>query len=305
MRRHEIPDLHRPRVPISIPQSMEEVKFLPTGFRFHPTEEELVCHYLRNKVSTSKSSCSRSGLELIREVDVYRFDPADLPAEAGLATGKDQWFFFSARGRRDGRRSRATDSGVWKIEGRDEPVVSAKEGVVGMKRTLAFYRGKPLFSEKTEWMMNEYVLVGGGDHSATNRDSFAIYRMFLNPHFGRQRPESDGQPCDKYEVAEQDDGTAISSIAEINVQEDTVSEGDELEKILMEMLDEEEELEGLVVHPPDVSLHHEMSDEGFSTLHCSSDNDCLSDEELLRALLEGDFIELNDLVPPLSEPTAT
>lgn len=41
-----------------------------------------------------------------------------------------------------------------------------------------------------------------------------------------------------------------------------------------------------------------QSDEDFSTL------DYLSDEELRTAVLEGDFIELNDLVPPLSEPNA-
>ncbi|CAN6449769.1 unnamed protein product [Victoria cruziana] len=296
MRRHEITDRDRPGAGIAIPRSMEEVKVLPTGFRFHPTEEELVCHYLRNKVFPSKPSSSRSAVELIREVDVYRFDPADLPAEAGLATGKDQWFFFSARGRREGRRSRATDSGVWRFVGRDESVVSTKEGIVGVKRTLAFYRGKRRCFEKTEWMMNEYVLASGGDHFAMNDDSFAIYRMFLNPHFGTRI--ADGQPDEKYKVAEHDEETAISSIAEIDAQEEAVSESDELQNILMGMLDEEEELEGLDLQPSDASLHQKMSDEDFSTL------DYLSDEELRTAVLEGDFIELNDLVPPLSEPNA-
>jgi hypothetical protein len=47
---------------------------LPPGFRFHPTDEELIVHYLCNQ-ATSKP-CPAS---IIPEVDIYKFDPWELP----------------------------------------------------------------------------------------------------------------------------------------------------------------------------------------------------------------------------------
>jgi hypothetical protein len=44
------------------------------GFRFHPTEEELIDFYLRRRVEGK-----RFNIELINLVDLYRYDPWDLP----------------------------------------------------------------------------------------------------------------------------------------------------------------------------------------------------------------------------------
>ncbi len=44
------------------------------GFRFHPTEEELIEFYLRRKVEGR-----RFNVELITFLDLYRFDPWELP----------------------------------------------------------------------------------------------------------------------------------------------------------------------------------------------------------------------------------
>ena len=46
---------------------------VPTGFRFHPTDEELVGYYLRKKVASQKID-----LDVIRDVDLYRIEPWDL-----------------------------------------------------------------------------------------------------------------------------------------------------------------------------------------------------------------------------------
>uniref|UniRef100_A0A7N0TSC1 NAC domain-containing protein n=1 Tax=Kalanchoe fedtschenkoi TaxID=63787 RepID=A0A7N0TSC1_KALFE len=46
----------------------------PPGFRFHPTDEELILYYLKRKV------CGRRlKLDMISETDVYKWDPEDLP----------------------------------------------------------------------------------------------------------------------------------------------------------------------------------------------------------------------------------
>ena len=47
---------------------------LPPGFRFHPTDEELVVHYLCRKVAAQPQA-----VHIIAEVDLYKFDPWDLP----------------------------------------------------------------------------------------------------------------------------------------------------------------------------------------------------------------------------------
>ena len=47
---------------------------LPPGFRFHPTDEELVVHYLCPKVA---KQCLR--VPIIAEVDLYKYNPWDLP----------------------------------------------------------------------------------------------------------------------------------------------------------------------------------------------------------------------------------
>jgi len=47
---------------------------LPPGFRFHPTDEELVVHYLKKKAASAPLPVA-----IIAEVDLYKFDPWELP----------------------------------------------------------------------------------------------------------------------------------------------------------------------------------------------------------------------------------
>lgn len=56
---------------------MEE-KLLPPGFRFHPTDEELIAYYLTRKVTENGFVT-----EAIADVDLNKCDPWDLP---GIAT---------------------------------------------------------------------------------------------------------------------------------------------------------------------------------------------------------------------------
>lgn len=49
---------------------------LAPGFRFHPTDEELVRYYLRRKV------CGKPfRFDAISDVDVYKVEPWDLPGQ--------------------------------------------------------------------------------------------------------------------------------------------------------------------------------------------------------------------------------
>ena len=46
---------------------------VPPGFRFHPTDEELLYYYLRKKVSYESID-----LDVIREIDLNKLEPWDL-----------------------------------------------------------------------------------------------------------------------------------------------------------------------------------------------------------------------------------
>ncbi|KAK3033119.1 hypothetical protein RJ639_036478, partial [Escallonia herrerae] len=61
------------------------------GFRFHPTDEELVAFYLRKKVEKRPIS-----IELIKQIDIYKYDPWDLPSIAGKGT-KTDWMMHEFR----------------------------------------------------------------------------------------------------------------------------------------------------------------------------------------------------------------
>jgi hypothetical protein len=49
---------------------------LPPGFRFHPTDEELVIHYLKRKADSVPLPVA-----IIADVDLYKFDPWELPGK--------------------------------------------------------------------------------------------------------------------------------------------------------------------------------------------------------------------------------
>lgn len=54
----------------------DEKMELPPGFRFHPTDEELITHYLSKKVL---DSCFYA--RAIGEVDLNKVEPWDLPCK--------------------------------------------------------------------------------------------------------------------------------------------------------------------------------------------------------------------------------
>lgn len=47
---------------------------LPPGFRFHPTDDELVMHYLCRKCASLSIA-----VPIIAEIDLYKYDPWQLP----------------------------------------------------------------------------------------------------------------------------------------------------------------------------------------------------------------------------------
>ncbi|PKU72387.1 NAC domain-containing protein 100 [Dendrobium catenatum] len=127
---------------------------LSPGFRFHPTDEELITHYLSNKVlNTSFDAIA------IAQVKLNKCEPCDLPKRSKIGGGKE-FYFFCELGLKYStglRRNRATDAGYWKSTGKDKEI--RRENILlGMKKTLVFYKGRAPKGERTEWVMHEYRL---------------------------------------------------------------------------------------------------------------------------------------------------
>jgi hypothetical protein len=75
--------------------------------------------------------------------------------------GEKEWYFFSLRDRKypnRARPNRSAGSGYWKATGTDKPIVISSSQKVGVKKSLVFYKGRPLKGIKTNWVMHEYRL---------------------------------------------------------------------------------------------------------------------------------------------------
>ncbi|PPR91164.1 hypothetical protein GOBAR_AA29519 [Gossypium barbadense] len=125
---------------------------LPPGFRFQPTEEELVFQYLKCKAFSFPLPAS-----IIPDLNICNFDPWDLPGDLG-----EERYFFSvkeAKYKIGNRINWATASGYWKATGSDKQIISRRNQVAGMRKTLVFHMGKPPHGLRTDWIMHEYRLV--------------------------------------------------------------------------------------------------------------------------------------------------
>uniref|UniRef100_M8CLK0 Putative NAC domain-containing protein 94 n=1 Tax=Aegilops tauschii TaxID=37682 RepID=M8CLK0_AEGTA len=173
--------------------TMEVDQDLP-GFRFHPTEEELLGFYL-SRVALGK----KLHFDIIGTLNIYRHDPWDLPGMAKI--GEREWYFFVPRDRKagtappsargstptssppstftatipgiclrrvatgsGGARTGTTERGFWKATGSDRAIRSTGDPkrVIGLKKTLVFYQGRAPRGTKTDWVMNEYRLPDTG-----------------------------------------------------------------------------------------------------------------------------------------------
>lgn len=166
---------------------------LPPGFRFHPSDIELVKYHLKRKVMGKPVR-----VEVISEIDIYKFSPWDLPDKSCLRSRDLEWYFFCPRQKKygsGGRTNRATESGYWKSTGKDRPVQSA-----GMIKTLVFHLGKAPKGERTNWVMHEYRLEDK-DLASTGviQDAYVLCKIFQKSGLGPQNGAQYGAPFNEEE----------------------------------------------------------------------------------------------------------
>uniref|UniRef100_A0A0E0L6S2 NAC domain-containing protein n=1 Tax=Oryza punctata TaxID=4537 RepID=A0A0E0L6S2_ORYPU len=181
--------------------SMSTQQQVPPGFRFHPTDEELVDYYLRKKVAAR-----RIDLNVIKDVDLYKIEPWDLQercringAAGSAAEEQNEWYFFSHKDKKyptGTRTNRATAAGFWKATGRDKPIYATKQHslLVGMRKTLVYYRGRAPNGHKSDWIMHEYRLETS-ETAPPQEEGWVVCRVFKKRLPTTRR---DDAPCSWY-----------------------------------------------------------------------------------------------------------
>ncbi|KAL7128448.1 hypothetical protein ABFS83_14G317800 [Erythranthe nasuta] len=153
---------------------------VPPGFRFRPTEEELVGYYLSRKVNSLKID-----LDVIIDIDLYRIEPWDIQerCKTGSVSEQNEWYFFSHKDRKyptGTRTNRATAAGFWKATGRDKAVHSKEDKLIGMRKTLVYYEGRAPNGRKSDWIMHEYR-IQASEHEPTQEEGWVVCRAFKKP----------------------------------------------------------------------------------------------------------------------------
>lgn len=168
---------------------------LPPGFRFHPTDVELVWYYLKRKILGKSFR-----FEAISEVELYKFAPWDLPDKSCLRSRDLEWFFFCPRDRKYAngtRTNRATETGYWKTTGKDRPIDHNSQ-TVGMKKTLIFHLGKAPKGTRTDWVMYEFRLQSKElVNAGFQQDAFVLCKIFQKSGPGPKNGEQYGAPFDE------------------------------------------------------------------------------------------------------------
>uniref|UniRef100_A0A7N0TWW2 NAC domain-containing protein n=1 Tax=Kalanchoe fedtschenkoi TaxID=63787 RepID=A0A7N0TWW2_KALFE len=136
---------------------------LPPGFRFYPSDEELVVHFLRRKASLLP--CHP---DVIPDLELYPYDPWQLRGKA-LEEG-NQWYFFSRK--QPPSHYRRTNNGYWKkahhADRQEQPIFS-KQRLIGLKRHYVFHIGEAPSGVMTNWIMDEYSLSSDTASSSSKR----------------------------------------------------------------------------------------------------------------------------------------
>ncbi|CAN4098447.1 unnamed protein product [Withania somnifera] len=136
-------------------------QLVPPGFRFAPTDVELLQYYLFRKVHGQYITPG-----VIHDADVYQCNPIHLP---GVLDKEEEFtYFFTRRERKYQKGSRSARNtkdgkGNWRMTSKHTPVYADENDIkscVGKKNTLVYnvktLKGQP--DEKTNWIMHEFEL---------------------------------------------------------------------------------------------------------------------------------------------------
>ncbi|MCL7026933.1 hypothetical protein MKW94_016971 [Papaver nudicaule] len=207
------------------------------GFRFHPTEEELLNFYLKKVVFGHKLH-----FDIIGFLNIYRHDPWELPGLAKI--GEREWYFYVPRDRKQGPSgagtpNRTTLNGFWKATGSDRTIrcLTDPKKILGLRKTLVFYNGRAPRGSKTDWVMNKYRLMPQNSSSKEDIVLCKIYRKATSLKVLEQRAAMEEEEMERAAMEEEEKFFLIS---EINIFCNSVT-NEEVQECELEQEQEQEQ----------------------------------------------------------------
>ncbi|KAL9430444.1 hypothetical protein AB3S75_025770 [Citrus x aurantiifolia] len=142
------------------------------GFRFHPTDEEIVTYFLERKMC---------GLDfpahtIADVVDVCKYEPWELPQRSSMPKEDRVWYFFNApvpKYANSKRINRTTNSGFWKSTCKDREIWDERGKKIGLKKNLVFHEGRVPNGIRTKWVMHEYHSLNASSYPK----EFVLFRL--------------------------------------------------------------------------------------------------------------------------------
>ncbi|KAL7081998.1 hypothetical protein ACP275_14G073500 [Erythranthe tilingii] len=148
-------------------QDYESAYQYPPGYRFAPTDEELIAEYLVKKINNQPIP-----IDDIRVVDFYKYNPDTYSGEYPTL-GDNEWYFFTLRNKKNpkgSRPDRTANNGYWRATGADTPIKNIDGVTIGSKRSLNFWEGlHPNRSIKTDWIMHEFIAATNNQRPSRNK----------------------------------------------------------------------------------------------------------------------------------------
>eukprot|EP00257_Ricinus_communis_P002976 XP_002514683.2 NAC transcription factor 32 [Ricinus communis] len=147
---------------------------IPPGYRFLPTDEELITDYLMKKVCYEPLPP-----HVIPEIDDTELHSKAPSSLVTFSCGEREWYFFIHEGEAfPGRHQKEKKSkgssrtvgdgkGFWKANGKEQPICNSDGKVFAFKIHLTYFSGSsPGNARKTHWKMEKYRLPSDRCHKA-------------------------------------------------------------------------------------------------------------------------------------------
>nr|UBT01628.1 NAC transcription factor 24 [Litchi chinensis] len=263
------------------------------GYRFHPTPEELVSHFLKKKRLDPAFTD-----HTIREVNIYEHHPCELPGRS-FQSNEQFWYFFCILDQKyanSGRARRTAKGGSWKKTGED--VIVKTKGTnkhIGFRKTLVFYKGSNFKKEnKTNWVMHEYHA-----YHEDHRNKESVFKHEVVVCRIERKPDKNREPSSTLDEGQPSDNPVYDSGS--NVAEDIVLKA-EPDQLLQNHLDNTNLME--LESQPLPKQHRSLNGEDLVTKRNSSEKESqLPPNQYLSSDMEDHdaneiFSELEPLDPP-------
>ncbi|KAM0853786.1 hypothetical protein ACQ4PT_050854 [Festuca glaucescens] len=181
------------------------------GFRFLPTDKDIVLYYLKRKVLNQRLPVYHT---IEERHDIYALDADEITLDENYGDEERLGFFFVQKqyAYNNGCYYRTPD-GYWRIRGRPTGV-NHRGRTVGFKTAMDFHRGRPPHGCRTPWSMFEYAL------NPCQGDLLNLAQPWVHEHLRCVQGSLEGEQ----NVAQRKEVASPRTVAETPFSEENIAE---------------------------------------------------------------------------------